>query len=463
MRSFGAYAALVAAFAHTGLAVELTITDRASIQNATSKVAYGLMKYYTGNVTNTPETIAVLPKPHYWWQAGAMWGILLDYYHYTGDETYNNVTTQALLSQVGPEFDYMVPLREKEEGNDDQAFWGFATMAAAEMDYPAPTVGPYSWLQLTENLWNTQARRWDTTSCGGGLKWQIFPFNNGYDYKNAVSNGAFFQLSARLARFTGNQTYVEWAGRVYDWTKAIGIISDTYDVFDGSDDKINCTELNHITWSYSNGIFLYGSAVLYNLTNGSTIWQERTQGFLESAKDFFSPFENSTNVMYENACEPYGTCNVDQFSFKGYLARFMWKTTLMAAFTASTITTLLETSAQSAATACSGPANGFSNEGETCGQKWYTGDFDGSVGAGQQMSALEVLQGLLISGSVPPLHQDQVRINASPTLQVPPVPRDTDATSGSPAPSSPQNAAKGIQPFQILAVAGVVGSILLGL
>lgn len=109
-----------------------------------------MVKYYTGNVTNTPETIAVLPKPYYWWQAGAMWGLLLDYYHYTGDSTYNNITTQALLSQVGPEYDYMVPLYALSEGNDDQAFWGFATMSAAEKDFPQPTIGNYTWVQLTE-------------------------------------------------------------------------------------------------------------------------------------------------------------------------------------------------------------------------------------------------------------------------------------------------------------------------
>ena len=77
-----------------------------------------MMKYYTGNISDTPSTVGILPGPYYWWEAGAMWGALLDYYHYTGDSTYNNVTTQALLSQVGPDWDYMVPLHQKDEGND---------------------------------------------------------------------------------------------------------------------------------------------------------------------------------------------------------------------------------------------------------------------------------------------------------------------------------------------------------
>jgi hypothetical protein len=44
----------------------------------------------------------------------------------TGDPTYVDVTTQALLFQVGPNNDYMTPNQTKTEGNDDQGFWGLA-------------------------------------------------------------------------------------------------------------------------------------------------------------------------------------------------------------------------------------------------------------------------------------------------------------------------------------------------
>jgi mannan endo-1,6-alpha-mannosidase len=375
------------------------------------------MKYYTGNVTNTPSTIGVLPAPYYWWEAGAMWGALLDYYHFTGDSTYNNVTTQALLSQVGPDYDYMVPAQNKDEGNDDQAFWGFATMSAAEKDYPPPVIGDYSWLQLTENLWNTQVRRWDNASCKGGLKWQIFTYNNGYEYKNSVANGAFFQLSARLARFTGNQTYVEWVEKSLTWSQDVGLITPEYLVWDGTDDTQNCTTQDHILWTYNAGIYLYGASVMYNYTNGSSIWDTRTRGFFNATRNFFSPFENSTDIMFEPACETVETCDNDQFSFKGYLARFMWASTLMAPFLTSAVNTLLQTSSMAAAQACSGGA-----DGATCGQHWYYGGCDGIYGVGQQMSALETLQGLLIDGSIPPLHSDQVHLKAAVTASTAPVP-----------------------------------------
>ncbi|PMD47268.1 glycoside hydrolase family 76 protein [Hyaloscypha variabilis F] len=421
--------ALVALAAHMTEGISLNVSDRASIIHAASTIAYGLMSYYTGNITDTETTVGVLPSPYYWWEAGAMWGAMLDYEHYTNDSSYHNVTTQALLSQVGPLYDYMVPWHQKDEGNDDQSFWGFATMSAAEKDYPQPTIGNYSWVQLTENLWNTQVRRWDTSTCNGGLRWQIFSFNNGYDYKNSVSNGAFFQLSARLARFTGNQTYIEWANKAYDWMSNVGFIDPNYHIFDGASNLQNCSTKDQIIWTYNAGIALYGAAVLYNYTNGSALWTERTEGLLNATSNFFSPFDNSSNIMYEPACETVNTCDNDQFSFKGYLSRFMWDTTILAPFTKNAITALLTPSAQAAAKACSGGAS------NTCGQKWYVGGFDGKVGVGQQMSAMETIQGLLIDSSVPPLHSDQVHLMAAATTSSAPILVQTSAPTKSAATS----------------------------
>ncbi|KAM0304918.1 hypothetical protein ACHAO8_011363 [Botrytis cinerea] len=382
--------------------ITLDTSNPTSIKNAAGTVAHGLMKYYTGNVTNTPDTIAVLPAPYYWWEAGAMWGTMLDYYHYTGDSTYNDITTEALASQAGPLFDYMMPNHQKDEGNDDQAFWGMSTMSAAEKSFPEPSnTGGFTWAELTENLWNTQAARWDTSACGGGLKWQIFSFNNGYTYKNSVSNGAFFQLSARLARYTGNQTYVDWAEKVYDWTSKIGLIDSNFNTLDGADESKACTNPNKITWSYNNAIFLYGAAVMYNYTTDST-WQTRTEGLLKASSNFFT----SGSIMYEQACEGVGTCNNDQFSFKAYLSRFMWATTQMAPFTKATITSYLTKSASAAASICVGDAN-------ACGTKWYTGSNDGVSGPGQQMSALEVIQGLLVSSAAPPIVKGQESVQSA--------------------------------------------------
>lgn len=95
--------------------------------------------------------------------------------------------------------------------------------------------------------------------------------------------------------------------------------------------------------------------------------------------------------MYEVACEENGKCNVDQRSFKAYLSRWMAATMVRAPFTRELLMPLLQTSAMAAARSCTGGA-----DGQQCGLQWTTGAFDGSVGVGEQMSAMEVFQSNLM-------------------------------------------------------------------
>lgn len=108
--------------------------------------------------------------------------------------------------------------------------------------------------------------------------------------------------------------------------------------------------------------------------------------------------ENAANtsdyIIWEIECEAQGNCDTDQLSFKGYLARWMAATTKLAPFTYDYIMPRLQASAEAAALACTGGTNGTS-----CGSRWYTGAYDGLTGAGQQLCALEVMQGLLVGQS----------------------------------------------------------------
>lgn len=411
---------------------DLDINNPASIRSVASTLAYGMQSLYTGNITATPDTVAVYPKPIYWWEAGASWGSMLDYSHYTGDSSYDNVITQALLSQVGPDFDFMVPRHFGDEGNDDQVFWSFDILTAAERNFPQPDDKIPPWLDIAANVWNSMAGRWDTTSCNGGFRWQIFASNpNGLDYKNSVSNGGFFQLSARLFRDTGNETYLEWAKKVWDWSEAIGFIDGDYNVLDGASSKENCSKINPVSFSYSQGIYLYGASVLYNYTDGDMLWGNRTINLLKAAGSYFGPYDNSTNIMFEHACETVDHCNTDMLSFKAYLSRFMWATTQMMPSTLQDVQAVLNVSAMAAGQACSGGENGT-----VCGTKWYTGGYDGNHGLGQQMSALEVVQGLLVQEAKPPLKAGEINhVSGEKSTSTSPASTPTPMLTISPTPS----------------------------
>lgn len=272
-------------------------------------------------------------------------------------------------------------------------------MTAAEHDFPLPPKPYATWQQICDNVFNHFTQRWeyDADTCGGGLRWHFNPDNNGHEYKNSISNGAFFQLAARLARMTGNETYAEWARKVWAWETEIGLIDRDYRVFDGTTLTLNCTEINHNEWSYNVAIHLYGAAVMQNHTGGSKEWISHTSGLLNSAEKFFSPFYNATNIMYEPRCEPSATCNEDQRSMKAYLSRWMAGTSQLAPQTTRRIGELLHASATGAASACTGGPFG-----NMCGTKWYIDGWDGSTGLGPQLSAMEVIQGLLVNETAPP-------------------------------------------------------------
>jgi mannan endo-1,6-alpha-mannosidase len=168
----------------------------------------------------------------------------------------------------------MPPNQTSSEGNDDHGFWGLAAMTAAEANYPNPPANQPQWLALSQAVFNLMAGNWDNATCGGGLRWQIFPFNKGYNYKNSISNGCLFHLGARLARYTGNDTYAVWAQTTFDWMQKIRILvikstlilelmTDDFSIHDGADVP-DCTQMDMIQWTYNNGQFLVGSAYMFN-------------------------------------------------------------------------------------------------------------------------------------------------------------------------------------------------------
>jgi len=140
-------------------------------------------------------------------------------------------------------------------------------MQAAERAFPNPGPRQPQWLSLAQAVFDTQIPRWDYSTCGGGLHWQIFPENKGYDYKNTVSVGGLFLLSARLARFTGNQTYQAWAEKTYQWLEDLNFIATNGDVYDGANGVHNCTDIVKNRWSYNAAMLISGSSYMFNMVS----------------------------------------------------------------------------------------------------------------------------------------------------------------------------------------------------
>jgi mannan endo-1,6-alpha-mannosidase len=195
---------------------------------------------------------------------------LIECSYLTGDSQYNELLSQGVQWQLGDSDAFMPPNQTKTLGNDDQSFWGLAAMTAAEVGLTKPKSG--DWVDFASNVFNTQVARLEVEegtngTCGGGLRWQLFTFNNGYEYKNTMSNGNFFLLGARLAKFTGNETYSGWAEKSYTWAKDIGLIGDDYAVYDGTSATTDCKQINRIRWTAVHGTYTEGAAIMYNLVS----------------------------------------------------------------------------------------------------------------------------------------------------------------------------------------------------
>jgi mannan endo-1,6-alpha-mannosidase len=331
--------------------------------------------------------------PYYWWEAGAVFGSLVDYSYLTGDSQYDDLVGEALQHQIGDYDAFMPSNQTKSLGNDDQSTWGLAAMSAAENGFSTSKIGNLSWAQLASNVFDTQVERWNEETCAGGLNWQIFQFNNGYTYKNAISTGNFFLLAARLAKFTGNATYTKWAEKAFDWTQDIGFVSNDYHVYDGSDDTENCTDINQIQWSNNNALYMEAAAHIWNITatNGGEKWKKAVNGFANNTVSVFT----KKNILYEVACEQNGKCNIDQRAFKGLAARSLARAIASAPFVGDSLTPVLEASAKAAAAGCSAKTKTVG-----CPLRWTVSD-DGNRGVGETFSALAVVQALLVPEAKP--------------------------------------------------------------
>ncbi|KAF6810115.1 glycosyl hydrolase family 76 protein [Colletotrichum sojae] len=361
------------------------------ILTTAATLAYDLMLFYDGNQTGMIP--GILPGPpddgkgdYYWWQGGAMMGTYIDYWYYTGDESYNHVVTEGMLHQVGPGRDYMPPNHTASLGNDDQGFWGMAAMLAAENNFPNPPEDQPQWLALAQAVWTTQAApdRHDGT-CGGGIRWQVPPMNVGYDYKNTISNGIFFNMGARLARYTGNDTYARIAEETWDWLWAVNYIDhEDWSVYDGGHVPKNCTNVFKATFSYNMAVVVQGTAFMANHT-GEQKWFDRTEKLVNRCLEQFF----ADGAAYEIPCEfEHGRCSQDMLSFKGYLHRWLSVVSQLVPATRDVIRPVLLNSTQAAIRQCTGGASG-----RACGFYWTKGEYvdpavDLTTGAGEAMNVL---------------------------------------------------------------------------
>ena len=115
-------------------------------------------------------------------------------------------------------------------------------------------------------------------------------------------------------------------------------------------------------------------------------------------------------MAVEVACEDEGTCTADMHIFKGLTHHWLASATQVAPYLGGRVRPVLRDSAEAAVKQCTG-----GDSGRACGFYWSSGKFanpedDGTTGAGEALSVLSAVSGLLVDEAPGPAVDDGVNV-----------------------------------------------------
>ncbi|KAF9631864.1 Glycoside hydrolase family 76 [Lasiodiplodia theobromae] len=406
------FAALAAALltATPVSALDFPTNDSDALSSIVKQISNGVVEFDVEDYYGP----GLFPDPYTWTESATAWDSLVGYWYLTGDTTHNAAVQTALVGQLGPALDYLPPNQSLHMSNWRQSSWALAALSAAERGLPVESESENvtSWEDLARDAFDTQVPRWDDTTCGGGLRTDIFMFGDEYNSKDSLSQSTFFLLAARLARFTGNQTYVDLAARAYDWMREVKLIDDDFAVYYNASTTQNCSQVDDTQWSQAAAAIAYGSAVLANITS-STEWADRTTSHVEHILNYFFPSDILTSPACTDASTNY-YCWGEAHAAEASTLRWLSLVPVFQPATHDSIHAALAATAKAAADACTTTDGGAS---ASCKGLWSVSDDDeeqfddddprtdvprnATIGLGQQVVALEALQaaGFILSSA----------------------------------------------------------------
>jgi predicted alpha-1,6-mannanase (GH76 family) len=280
-----------------------------------------------------------------WWQAANALSAVIRYTRHTGDRHHARVIARTLRRAPRAHANFINMFF------DDCGWWGLTWVDAYDL------TGEGRYLDAAATIFAHNQTGWDGT-CGGGVWW-----STDRTYKNAITNELFFTLAALLHQRTpGDQEYLSWALRGWEWLTARALIGPSGLINDGL--TSGCVNNGGPTWTYN----------LYDITGDRGYL---THGELV-ADATLSQLTSSDGILTE-LCEP-AHCDSDQSQFKGIFARHLHEFYLRSGKPA--YRQFLLANADSVWDNARNPAGQF-------GLRW-TGPFD-QADASRQSSALEVL------------------------------------------------------------------------
>ncbi|KAI1378112.1 glycoside hydrolase family 76 protein [Hypoxylon crocopeplum] len=285
-----------------------TLTGRDDLDNTRAAVDAMMLLYDNATGLWDPNNTGSS-----WWQSGVALWVLSDYMVKSGSRNYlaqaqNTVNIQRAPLEWWPEGggDF------RADSTDDTGWWALAMTSLYEL------TGNEEYLDIAREDEAYMFDYWNTTTCGGGLIWNI-PSGA---YHNAISNELYLELTAKLHNLIPgdtlylNRSLAEWA-----WFSNSGMINNQSLVNDGLTDDAACTNNNMTTWSYNQGVILGGLVELSRAT-GDTSYLATARRIADAAVASATLVRDGVLTepcASEAECEPNGT------AFKGIFARELAK------------------------------------------------------------------------------------------------------------------------------------------
>jgi predicted alpha-1,6-mannanase (GH76 family) len=232
---------------------------------------------------------------NYWWMAHTL-DVFTDAFARTGNSDYKLKMRQIYNGMKSGQGSL------KNGFFDDMEWMALACIRAHEVE-PA---GMVNWKNEAIQLWNWIKLGWNTDYHGGGIQW----VDTQPDSKNACSNAPAIIIAARLYSLTGEQEYLDWALRIFNWMNSGLIFEDTGLVKDSyTNDEFGWT------FTYNQGTWIGACLELYKITGEQQYFDiaMRTADYILDAKNKYSPY----GILYND--EGGG----DGGLFKGILMRYL--------------------------------------------------------------------------------------------------------------------------------------------
>ncbi|PLB55690.1 hypothetical protein P170DRAFT_344344 [Aspergillus steynii IBT 23096] len=321
---------------------------------------------------------------------------LIRYWNATGDVLYNDLITKRMDSKRGVENDYRP---RKSNGTCRQAVWGLAAMTAAETNFPQGKSMP-SWLFLAKRVFSTLSYMYDKSFCDGGIVCSSEAPNE----KDALANGMFFQLAARLAYATTDdyerKIYTGAAVMAWEWGVKTQMLDENkwsvaMSVKNTTEGGSTCAPSTRSEWSYMYGLYLSGAAYLLKLNEGLS-WEERVPNLLYSVLNKFFIDDVMRELGPRGDLGTNETIVPEMQSQIGMLASSLATVANLIPETAEYIAPSLRITATAAAKQCSGSENGT-----VCGSEWTSPIYDQNPSLGNSMSAVNVFTSVLTLPEAP--------------------------------------------------------------